>query len=222
MAAGGGGGGRRRKGPPRAAPLSRERGFWADGLEYIAGVDETGRGPLAGPVVAAAVVLRPGVGIRGAMDSKQLSREQREEVYAEIRAKAWAVGVGAASPREIDRINILRASHVAMRRAIRRLGLEPQHVLVDGLPVPGLAEDCTAIVGGDARCQSIACASIVAKVVRDRLMRRLAERYPGYGWETNAGYGTPEHVAAIRERGPTPHHRATFSPVAQLDLDLGA
>lgn len=215
-------GARRRRGRPRAAPLSHERRFWADGLQYIAGVDETGRGPLAGPVVAAAVVLRPGTGIRGAMDSKQLSRDQREEVYAEITAKAWAVAVGAASTREIDRINILRASHVAMRRAIRRLGREPEHLLVDGLPVPGLGDGCTAIVGGDARCQSIACASIVAKVVRDRLMRRLAERYPGYGWETNAGYGTPEHVAAIREHGPTPHHRATFSPVAQLDLELGA
>ncbi len=218
--AGAGGRRRRRLKRPRAAPLTHERGFWADGLEHVAGIDETGRGPLAGPVVAAAVVLMPETGVRGAVDSKKLSRELREELFEEIGRKALAIGVGAANVREIDRLNILRASHLAMRRAIQRLPLEPHHLLVDGLPVPDLDRH-TAIVNGDAKCQSIACASIVAKVVRDRLMWRLADRYPGYGWETNVGYMTPEHVVAIREKGPTPLHRQSFAPVWQLELDLG-
>jgi ribonuclease HII len=210
--------GRRRR--ARAAPLSLEREHWARG-EWVAGVDEVGVGPLAGPVVAAAVVLEPDRGVRGARDSKALTPELREELFLEIQQTAVAVGVGAASTREIERYNIYRATHLAMRRALARLSMTPAHVLVDGRPVPDLGWTQTAVVKGDAKCQSIACASIVAKVVRDRLMRRLAPRYPGYGWEHNAGYSTAEHMAALRTLGPTPHHRNTFTPVAQLDLELG-
>ena len=210
---------RRRKRRRRGAPLSIERELWAEGLELVAGVDEAGRGPLAGPVVAAAVIFRPEERVPGVTDSKQLSAEAREELVVEIRRRALVIGVGAASCREVDRLNILRASHLAMKRAIARLDPLPEHVLVDGLPVPELGAGHTAIVDGDAKSYTIACASIVAKTVRDRLMQRLAPRYPGYGWDTNVGYGTPEHVAALADLGPTPHHRRSFVPV-QLSLDL--
>ena len=203
----------------RGAPLVIERELWAQGLELVAGVDEAGRGPLAGPVVAAAVIFRPEERVPGVTDSKLLSAEVREELVVEIRRRALVIGVGAASCREVDRLNILRASHLAMKRAIARLDPLPEHVLVDGLPVPELGPGHTAIVDGDAKSFTIACASIVAKTVRDRLMHRLAPRYPGYGWETNVGYGTPEHVAALSDFGPTPHHRRSFVPV-QLSLDL--
>jgi ribonuclease HII len=209
--------GRRRR---RGAPLDLERRLWAEGHEWIAGVDEAGRGPLAGPVVAAAVVFRPEVRVPGVTDSKRLSEPVRDELVVEIRRRALCVGVGAASPREVDRLNILRATHLAMRRAVDRLPRRPDHVLVDGLPVDVLGENHTAVVDGDAKSFTIACASIVAKTTRDRLMRRLARRYPEYGWETNVGYGTPEHVTALGERGPTPHHRRSFVPV-QLSLELG-
>lgn len=198
-------------------PLDYERGFWSRGLFGVAGVDEAGRGPLAGPVVAAAVVLREGVGVEGADDSKRVSREEREEVARRIREHAVAVTVGAASAREIDEINILRATTRAMARAIRRLPRNPDHVVVDGLPVRELAWEHEAVVGGDALVHSVACASIVAKVCRDRLMTRLARRYPEYGWERNMGYGTEEHRAAIRRVGPSPHHRLTFG-LEQLEL----
>ena len=198
-------------------PLDYERGFWSRSLSWVAGVDEAGRGPLAGPVVAAAVVLREGVGVEGADDSKRVSREEREEVARRIREQAVAVTVGAASAREIDEINILRATARAMERAIRRLPRHPDHVVVDGLPMRDLAWEHEAVVGGDALVHSVACASIVAKVCRDRLMARLARRYPEYGWERNMGYGTEEHRAAIRRVGPTPHHRLTFG-LEQLEL----
>ncbi|MCY3705071.1 MAG: ribonuclease HII [Gammaproteobacteria bacterium] len=200
-------------------PLDYERGFWSRALSWVAGVDEAGRGPLAGPVVAAAVVLREGVGVEGADDSKRVSREEREEVAQRIREQAVAVTVGAASAREIDEINILRATARAMERAIRRLPRHPDHVVVDGLPMRGLAWEHDAVVGGDALVHSVACASIVAKVCRDRLMTRLARRYPEYGWERNMGYGTEEHRAAIRRVGPTPHHRLTFG-LEQLELRM--
>lgn len=187
-------------------------------MARIAGVDEVGRGSLAGPVVAAAVILPPGEGIRGACDSKRLTAKQREEVGAEIRAKALAVSVAAATAREIERWNIRRATILAIRRALERLPVEPERVLVDGLPLPDLVPH-TAIVGGDRRCHTIACASIVAKVFRDHLMRLLAPRYPQYGWETNVGYATEGHRAAIEAFGLTPHHRRTFFP-AQLELPL--
>jgi ribonuclease HII len=199
--------------------LGYEAGFWSRGFSRVAGVDEAGRGPLAGPVVAAAVVLPPGMAVEGARDSKTLSPARRQALAAEILDRAAAVGLGAASVSEIDRFNILVSTRLAMARALARLPLPPEHVVVDGRPVKDLPWDHEAIVGGDARVHSIACASIVAKVVRDRLMKRLALRYPGYGWETNMGYGTAEHRRALSEMGPTPHHRRTFGPV-QGELDL--
>ena len=197
--------------------LEYERRFWGRG-RLVAGVDEAGRGPLAGPVVAAAVILPENVCVEGADDSKQLSAELREELYGLILGAALAVGVGAASVREIDRRNILRATTVAMQRALARLSTEPGHVVVDGLPVKWLGREHDAVVDGDALVHSIGCASIVAKVVRDRLMQRLALRYPGYGWERNVGYGTAEHRTAIERIGLTPHHRLTFTG---LQYDLG-
>jgi ribonuclease HII len=169
--------------------------------------------------VAAAVVLPPGVAIEGADDSKQLSAAVREEVFARVRETARWVGVGAASVREIDRLNILRATTCAMRRALAHIPERPGHVVVDGLPVKNLGWEHEAVVGGDALIHSVACASIVAKVVRDRLMLHLAGRYPGYGWETNMGYATLQHREALESLGPTPHHRVTFLGV-QLDLGL--
>jgi ribonuclease HII len=199
--------------------LSYENRFWSRGFSRVVGVDEAGRGPLAGPVVAAAVILRPGAPIPGARDSKTLSRARREELAGAILSEAAAVSLGAASVREIERFNILVSTRLAMSRALRRLPLPPDHVVVDGLPVKGLEWDHEAVVGGDGLVHSIACASILAKVVRDRLMARLAARYPGYGWETNMGYGTAEHLAALERLGPTPHHRRTFGGV-QIDLRL--
>lgn len=200
--------------------LEMERALWDQGVELIAGVDEVGRGPLAGPVLAAAVILPAGLGIRGVDDSKKLTPEKRETLFVEIRDKALAIGVGAASSREIDRINILRASHLAMLRALRRLPVQPQHVFVDGLPIPGFTYAHTAVVDGDARVHCIACASIVAKVIRDRLMRLLAVRYPAYGWASNCGYSTADHRDAIVEAGLTPHHRRSFDFNQQLTLLL--
>ena len=198
--------------------LDYERGFWSRGRS-LAGVDEAGRGPLAGPVVAAAVVLPEGICVDGADDSKRLSADVREELFGRILDTAHAVGVGAASVREIDHLNILRATTRAMQRALTHLAGRPDHVVVDGLPVKHLGWEHEAIVGGDALVHSVACASIVAKVVRDRLMRRLARRYPGYGWEKNVGYGTAGHRSAIETLGLTPHHRLTFTGL-QFELEL--
>ena len=200
--------------------LEYERALWDRGLPHVAGVDEVGRGPLAGPVVAAAVVLRENEPIEGATDSKLLDRDRRRELARIIRERATSVTVGAASAGEIDRINILRATTLAMNRALRRLPLAPDRVVVDGLPVAELECEHDAVVGGDRLVHSIACASIVAKVCRDRLMTRLARRYPGYGWERNMGYGTSEHRRALRKGGPTPHHRRSFG-LLQLELGLG-
>ncbi len=188
----------------------------------VAGVDEVGRGPLAGPVVAAAVILPPNcTPIRGADDSKKLTPAEREKLAQRILKRALCVRLGAASASEIDRINILRASALAMKRAVMKLFPAPDHLLVDGLAMPELGLDRqTAIVGGDGEVLSIACASIVAKVYRDRLMCRLALRYPQYGWEHNKGYATPEHREAIFTYGMTPHHRRSFHPMDQLALDL--
>lgn len=199
--------------------LDIERGLWSRGVHAVAGIDEVGRGPLAGPVVAAAVMMPEDCIVCGANDSKKLTAPQREGLVEEILASAVCIGIGAASAREIDRFNIRRATALAMQRAIRRLRTTPDHLLVDGLPVPelGLAAQ-TAVVEGDSRVHSIACASIVAKVCRDRLMTRLAAHYPDYGWERNKGYGTPIHLDALLRLGPTPHHRRSFQPVEQLDL----
>lgn len=204
----------------RTAPIDFEREAWDCGLRHVVGVDEVGCGPLAGPVVAGAVILVPrSEPIPGAIDSKLLTPEQREEAAVEIRRVSLAWAVAAASPREIERLNIRGATALAMRRAIDRLAFEPDRLLVDGRPLPAVGEH-TAIVEGDRKCNSIACASILAKVVRDCLMRRLHPRYPQYGWESNKGYATGQHLAAIRRIGPSPHHRATWKPVAQLEMGL--
>lgn len=200
-------------------PLRWERRFRKQHGDLLAGIDEVGRGPLAGPVVAAAVVMPPGRSVRGVDDSKLLPRAVRFELAATIRSRALAVGVGAASAREVDRLNIRVASGVAMRRALAALQIAPDHLLVDGLPVNELGSEHSAVIDGDAKVHCIACASIIAKTVRDTLMERLARRYPAYGWEHNAGYGTEEHRAAIDRHGMTPHHRRTFGSV-QLRLTL--
>ena len=188
-----------------------ERSLRAEGARLIAGVDEVGRGPLAGPVFACAVIMPPGVrAIAGVEDSKKLSAAARERLAAKIAERAVCVGLGAASVHEIARLNIYQATALAMRRAVGRLRERPDAVLVDGKPIKTLGLPHRAFVGGDSRIYSIACASIVAKVVRDRLMTRLAARHPGYGWDANAGYGTPVHLAALRSLGMTPHHRALF------------
>jgi ribonuclease HII len=200
--------------------LTTERELWSQGVRFIAGVDEVGRGPLAGPVVAAAVILPPDTPIRGVNDSKRLPAERRVALSIEIRKHALAIGVGAASSREIDRLNILRASHLAMQRALGRLCVPPERIIIDGLPVPTLGNDHIAVVDGDAKVHCVACASIIAKVVRDRLMHLLAGHYPAYGWHSNAGYATADHVEAIFALGLTPHHRRSFEPRAQLGLEL--
>jgi len=203
----------------RRPTFEREVALWNAGRSIVAGIDEAGRGPLAGPVVAAAVVFPVGMkAIRGLRDSKQLVAVKRERLAAVVRARAVAVGVGAASVREIDRLNIRRATILAMRRALARLRLSPAGVLVDGLPVPELGCSHDAIIDGDVYCQSIAAASVVAKTVRDRLMCLLAQRHPEYAWDENKGYGTPEHLDALLVFGPTRHHRTSFEPVAQLAL----
>jgi ribonuclease HII len=185
----------------------------------VCGIDEVGRGPLAGPVVAAAVILDrdtlPDALRQGLDDSKKLTARAREDYAAALRGCA-RIGLGAASTAEIDRINILQATFLAMCRAVAQLGIAPEAALVDGNRAPKLLCRVTTIIGGDGLSLSIAAASIIAKVARDRLMRCLALRYVGYGWDTNMGYGTAEHRAAIVRLGLTPHHRLSFSP--QRDL----
>ena len=189
----------------------------------IAGMDEVGRGPLAGPVVACVVIMPPEERvIRGVDDSKQLTKDARERLAAKIRERALALGVGAASVREIDRLNIFHASVLAMRRALGRLALRPDHLIIDGRAIRSLGTPHTAVIDGDACCYSIACASIIAKVTRDRVMHALAVRYPGYRWEKNVGYSTAAHFAGITEHGVTRHHRQSFLPVRQLTLDFAA
>ena len=198
--------------------LRVERSYFRAGVELVAGVDEVGRGPLAGPVVAAVVVVGPDVKpLRGVNDSKVLTARRREELAAAI-VCLYPHAVGAASCREIDRINIRQATILAMRRALARLPIVADLVLIDGLPLPELGQAHEALVDGDARCFAIACASIVAKTVRDRLMRRLAGRYPAYGWEHNCGYATEDHLLALGRAGLTPHHRRSFAPVSQPSL----
>lgn len=201
------------------APLDFEERAWSRGLDRVVGVDEVGLGPLAGPVVAAAVALPPGECVEGAVDSKRLPPPRREELSRVVRERALGWALGAASCREVERLNPRRAAALAMRRALDRLGFDPDLLLVDGREVPGLGEH-RALVGGDDRSQSIACASIVAKVVRDRAMHLLHPRYPAYGWITNHGYATAEHLQALASHGPTPHHRRTYEPVAQARLEL--
>jgi ribonuclease HII len=189
----------------------------ARGVGTLAGVDEVGVGPLAGPVVAAAVVLPERVDLPGLNDSKQVPRAARERLAQAIREQAVGCAIAEVEPREIDRLNIYRASLEAMRRAVVRLceQLEVDHLFVDARQVPGVAIEQTAIVHGDAEDGSIAAASIVAKVHRDALMGRLDERHPGYGFAHHMGYATPEHLAALRQLGPSPAHRRSFAPVAE-------
>jgi ribonuclease HII len=192
-----------------------ERAHLKNGTSPVAGVDEAGRGPLAGPVVAAAVIL-PLRGIpRGIDDSKALTPEKREALYAKLLACA-EIGVGAASVAEITRLNILNATLLAMRRAVIALPRRPALVLIDGNCAPALSCDALTIVGGDSRVISIAAASIIAKVTRDRIMRRLARRFPDYGFEHHMGYPTEAHRAALARLGPTPHHRPGFAGVHNI------
>jgi len=185
----------------------------------VAGVDEAGCAPLAGPVVAAAVILDRSRFPRGIDDSKALPAAAREAIYLRL-SKVAVIGVGLATVEEIDVLNIFWARMLAMQRAVDALGVEPAMVLVDGNRCPRWERPSVAIVEGDARCRSIAAASIVAKVTRDRMMADYARDYPGYGWETNKGYPTPEHQRALRALGPTPLHRRSFAPVRQLTLGL--
>lgn len=185
----------------------------------VCGVDEAGRGPLAGPVVAAAVIFDGRRAPKGIDDSKKLPAPRREELAHAIRAVAH-VGVGIASVEEIDRLNILWATMLAMVRAVEALSVAPAMVLVDGNRCPDWPHPSRAVIGGDALCVSIAAASIIAKYERDRMMLDHDRLHPGYGWSTNKGYGSREHLDALARLGPTPLHRRTFAPVAQLMLEI--
>ena len=217
--------------PPRQPHLKAEFALWRAGARLVVGVDEVGTGPLCGPVVAAAVLVKPHTRkIKGVRDSKTLSAAQREHLVETIKERCLAWGIGAASVAEIERLNVRNAAALAMRRALRRLP-PYDHVLIDGQKILGMEDHIgpyTSIVKGDASSYAIACASILAKVTRDRLMTRLATRYPGYGWEHNAGYATRDHVAGLRELGVSPHHRRTYRRIRgilegdQLAVDLGA
>jgi ribonuclease HII len=192
-----------------------EKDLKLQGYEQIAGIDEVGRGPLAGPVVAAAVVLPPDFCLLGINDSKKLSEKQREEFYTYITKEAIAWGTGIISPREIDELNIYQASKKAMAAALDDLKMNPEHLLIDamelGTPYPEMS-----LIKGDARSISIAAASIVAKVTRDRMMHEYSRQYRGYGFESNMGYGTKEHLEGLKELGPSPIHRRSFAPVKEL------
>jgi len=195
-----------------------EEEIQAQGFRVIAGLDEAGRGPLAGPVVAAAVVLTPTKKMAGIDDSKKLSPEQREKIFSLILQQAAAVGIGVVDAREIDRLNILRASLKAMEQAVQNLPLSPDFLLIDGIHSLTLPLAQRAIPKGDQRCQSIAAASIVAKVTRDRLMLAYHDEYPQYNFARHKGYGTREHLQAIRQYGCCPLHRQSFKPIYQLSL----
>jgi ribonuclease HII len=202
----------KRRGPATAAP-HLETLLWRVGIKHVAGVDEVGMGPLAGPVVAGAVIFPPGTHLDGVADSKVLTAQARERLDVEIRRRALAVGIAVVESEEIDRINIYQAGLCALRGAIAALSVVPGFVLVDGREIPGLAVPQSAYPKGDSFVSSIAAASIIAKVFRDALMRELDERYPGYGFGRHMGYSTRAHFAAIREHGPSPVHRRSFAPV---------
>lgn len=198
--------------------LRVERELWRRGLTRVAGVDEVGVGPLAGPVVAAAVILPDGFRLRGVDDSKRVPAARREELAARIREGALGLGVGVVGVTDIDRLNIYRAALEAMRRAVLALPIRPEHVIVDARHVPGLSIPQTSLIAGDRRSYSVAAASIVAKVARDRMMGQLDALYPWYGFCRNMGYGTPEHLTAIDRYGPCPIHRRSFAPVREIPL----
>ncbi|HKZ50657.1 MAG TPA: ribonuclease HII [Dehalococcoidia bacterium] len=195
-----------------------EREEWAAGRRWVAGIDEVGRGPLAGPVMAAAVVLNPGVDlarIQGVRDSKLLTPQQREALAPLIRRDALAVGLGQAGPEEVDSVGIVEATRLAMLRALAGLPLTPHSLLIDALTLPTCLLPQRAIIHGDRLCLSIACASIVAKVARDRLMAEMEKCYPGYGFARHKGYPTPQHQQALASLGPCPLHRRSFRPVRE-------
>ena len=193
--------------------VEQKRLDW-DPVGLLAGVDEAGRGPLAGPVVAAAVILDDGRRILGLADSKVLTPLQRDKLYDKIREKALCCAVGSASVEEIDTLNIFHATMLAMKRAVEGLRLKPAKVLVDGNRLPRLDVLAEAVVGGDAKVKAISAASIIAKVTRDRMLQQLHDEFPQYGFAAHKGYGTPEHLEALRLHGPCIHHRRSFSPVA--------
>ena len=196
--------------------FSLEQSLIAQGARRIAGVDEVGRGPLAGPVTAAAVVLDPSAIPDGLNDSKKLTEKKRIALL-EVLQDCAEISVAHASVEEIDEINILRASHLAMERAVAGLSVPPEHLLIDGNLIPrGLTIPAQAVVKGDGRSVSIAAASIAAKIARDTIMRDLAQQFPGYGWESNAGYPSKSHISALQNIGVTPHHRRSFKPVHNI------
>ncbi len=197
----------------RHPDLRYERKLWRTGLEAIAGVDEAGVGPMAGPVVAAAVIFPPEIFIKGVHDSKQLAPEKRDELFPLINQRALTVGVGLASPGEVDELNIYWATMLASERALLTLVRAPDHVLVDGRLIPGLKLPQTKIVGGDRKSFCIAAASIIAKVTRDRMMLDYDSQFPGYGFARHKGYCTADHFATLAELGPSPIHRRSFMPV---------
>jgi ribonuclease HII len=212
---------RRKLVPRRKRWTTIERDLRLQKGPLLAGVDEVGRGPIAGPVVACAVIMPADTrAIAGVDDSKRLTHDQRVRLAAKIRERAVAFALGAASVHEIDRINIYQASVLAMRRALGRLKVPPDYVVIDGRAMRTLPIPHTAVVHGDARCFSIACASILAKVTRDLLMTRLGARYPQYIWDHNAGYTTRAHVAGLTSYGITPHHRKSFCRISDLLLEL--
>jgi ribonuclease HII len=208
----------RRDGQRTASLLRRERELWAEGLARVAGVDEVGVGPLAGPVVAAAVVFEPGCRIRGVDDSKKLSAKRREALAGEIRQQAASWSIARIEPEEIDRINVLQASLSAMRRAVLGLDPLPERVLVDGRAIPELPIPQETWIKGDARCFAIAAASILAKTSRDALMVCYEDEFPGYGFASHKGYPTAVHREAIRRLGPSPIHRLSFTLLPQKSL----
>jgi ribonuclease HII len=190
--------------------LQYERTYWAKGLTYIAGVDEAGRGPLAGPVVAAAVIFKPNTMLHGINDSKELSSQMREGLFDEIQQQAVSVGVGIISHKTIDEINILQATMLAMKQAVEQLSPTPEHLLIDGPRYTTNHLPFTTIIDGDAKCFSIAAASIIAKVTRDRLMKEYDEQYPLYGFGQHKGYATKQHIKAIAKHGYCEIHRKSF------------
>ncbi len=200
----------------RERKLFTERALWGAGFALVAGVDEVGMGPLAGPVIAAAVVLPADVAVDGVADSKTVPKAKRESLAELLHASALGVGIGMVDVDEIDAINIYQAGLLAMRRAVAALPVVPNHLLIDSRRIPECEIQQTCVDDGDATVYSIAAASIVAKVHRDRLMRELDERYPGYGFAAHAGYATAAHLKALRSLGPCPVHRRSFAPVRAL------
>ncbi len=207
---------------PPAPDMSAEAAAYAAGSSRVCGIDEAGRGPLAGPVVAAAVVLPMGYELPGLTDSKKLTAKKRDSLYEQLMADPRVLKcVAEATVQEIDELNILRATHLAMARAAQGIAPAVDFCLIDGLAVPNFPLPSQNMVKGDARCLSIAAASVLAKVTRDRYMQHLAAQFPQYGFDRHAGYGTKAHLDAIRTHGITIHHRRTFAPVAQMELPLG-